>query len=195
MPKARAWRNSGKTAKRTSGAATGPAIGSGTLSESAMPTRERLAMAGGAFEIGGHGPRRMVRMTDAPLEQLRARALLTEAQYQTLWRLGVHHFMGFRSAHLRAVDLNRIAAPGFHSETTGERAARHREIFFVGWKALNAAECFVVLEMVLMERGITTVGAEIGYRSPYRGRQAVLEALRSAAGKITSAWLTMEREN
>lgn len=186
MPKARAWRSSGKTKKRTSGHAT--------LSQGAMPTRERLEKASGAFEIGGDGSRRIVRMLDAPLEQLRARSQITEQQYRVLERLRLHWYLGHHAGSLRAADLNRVMASNRdYGETATEQALRHRELFDAAADSLSKLECAVMTWVILGECSVTEIGALIGYRSPYRGRQAVIEILGDVAGKIMSVWLTMTR--
>lgn len=163
-----------------------------------MPTPQRLShatMQAGStgFEIGGDGSRRIVRMLDAPLEQMRARTQITEPQYQTLARLKLHWFLGYQAGSLRAVDLNRVMQGTGQMETLGEQAIWHRERVEGAFQALQALEREVTAKVVLEEFNLNTVGAWIGYGSPYRGRQAVLDALRYAAVKITSAWLTMDR--
>ena len=188
MPKARAWRSTGKAKKRTHGAAT--------LSQSAMPTRERLAKAATDFEIRGTGRHRVVRMLDAPLEQLWARAQITEQQYQVLGKLRLHWFLGHQAVSLRAADLNRIMAPHRDfGETSSQQALWHREMFDAGYSSLEALKSAVTYMVVLQEIGVNEVGAELGYRSPYRGRQFVIECLCVASAKIMSVWLTMDLDH
>jgi DNA-directed RNA polymerase specialized sigma subunit len=79
------------------------------------------------------------------------------------------------------------------TETLGEQEILHRERIEIAFGALRQLEREVVTMMVLGEQNINEVGAWMGYSSPYRGRQAALELLRTAAGKIMSAWLTMDR--
>lgn len=187
MSKARAWRKTGKTAKRTSG----PRSQSSALSESAMPTQERLAKAGGDFQIGGDGAHRIVRMLDAPLEQARARGQLTETQFHVLAKYRLHWFLGYQSGSLRAVDLDRVMVSG-QQGGGGDQVIWHRDMFETAGRGLLALERMALASVVLSEHNITTVGSFLGYNSPYRGRQAVLDSLRSASVKITSAWLAME---
>ena len=196
MAKARAWRSTGKARKRTHAAAT--------LSQTAMPTRERLAKAAEAgleaglepgltaFEIGGLGPRRVVRMLDAPLEQMRARAQLTEPQYLALTRFRLHWFLAHQAGNLHAIDLNRMVLHGGHGDVA-EQEVWHCEMFGVAWRALGALEREVTASVVFEEFNINGVGASLGYRSPYRGRQAILKCLGNVVQKITSAWLTIDR--
>lgn len=159
-----------------------------------MPTRERLAKAGGDFEIGGDGSRRIVRMLDAPLEQMRAREQLTEQQYQILGKLRLHWFLGHQSGGLHAVDLNRmVLGVRKGGEPAGEVEILHREMFDTAFAALQALERDVTARVVIEEYSTTTAGALIGYRSPYRARQAVIECLRAVAMKIMAAWLAMDR--
>ena len=187
MPKARVWRSTGKAKKRTGGAVKQ----AGTLSSDAMPTKQRLEK--GAFEIGGAGQHRIVRMLDAPLEQARAREQITETQFQVLARYRMHWFMGHHAGSLRGVDLDRIHNHDHHSGTMSEQSIWHREMLDTACDALKPLEREVTAKVVLEEHGITETGAELGYRSPYRGRQAVIECLVSSSQKITSAWLTMDR--
>jgi hypothetical protein len=162
-----------------------------------MPTKERLAKAHqvgpDAIEIGGSGSHRIVRMLDAPLEQMRARQQVTEPHYQTLARLRLHWFLGYQSGSLRAVDLDRMIQQLGKTETLGEQEILHRERVIRAFDALRPLECAVTARVVIEEYDLNTVGGSIGYSSPYRGRQAVLECLRTAASKIMSAWLTMDR--
>jgi hypothetical protein len=156
-----------------------------------MPTRERLEK--GAFEIGGARQHRIVRMLDAPLEQARAREQITETQFQALARYRVHWFMGNHAGSLRSVGLDRVHSYGRYHGETGEQEIWHREMYLTARGVLLATEREVTAKVVLEEHGITETGAELGYRSLYRGRQAVIECLVSSSQKITSAWLTMDR--
>ena len=184
MTKARAWRRTSQPAKRTHGAAT--------LAQSAMPTRERLAKGG--FEVGGDGGRRIVRMLDTPLEQARARAQITDAQYDGLARYRMHWFLGHLAGNLRAIDMDRVIGSDRGGvDGTFEQVLWHRQMFDVARDALPVLERLAVAGVVLDEVGVTEVGAGFGYRSAYRGRQFVLELLCSASQEITSAWLTMDR--
>jgi hypothetical protein len=157
-----------------------------------MPTRERLAKAEGGFDISGIGTRRVVRMLDAPLQQLRARAQINETQYGILDRLRRHWTLGHWIGSLQAVDLNRVRSQRHDGEFTSNELW-HRERFEAGYSALERIERTVVALVALEERSINEAGGVLGYGSPYRGRQAALECLRSGAGKIMSAWLTMDR--
>jgi hypothetical protein len=42
--------------------------------------------------------------------------------------------------------------------------------------------------VVLAELGLNIAGAQLGYNSPYRGRTAALELLKSAADILTKLW-------
>jgi hypothetical protein len=163
-----------------------------------MPTKERLGHAReqaglGGFEIGGTGTHRIVRMLDAPLEQMRAREQLTEPHYQTLARLRWHWFLGYQAGTLRALDLDRISQRSGQMETGSEQEIWHRERADKAFAVLQALEREVTAKVVIAEYSLNVVGAWVGYSSPYHGRQAVLDCLRMAAGKIMSAWLTMDR--
>ena len=157
-----------------------------------MPTRERLAKAVGAFEIGGSGVHRVVRMLDAPLEQMRAREQLTETQYHTLRTFRMHWFLGHHAGNLHAVDLNRIV---FGQEGFGEIAEQiwHSQMYYLAYHKLSTVERDLAVRVVLEECNITEAGAWLGYHSPYRGRQAVLVYLRHTAEEILSAWLHPEQ--
>ena len=183
MPKARVWRSRGEVKKRTAAKAA-------TLSSDAMPTKQRLEK--GAFEIGGVGPHRVVRMLDAPLEQALAREQITETQFQVLARYRMHWFLGHHSGNLRAIDLDRVMVSG-QVDRGGGQGIWHSQMYLVANGSMRNLEREVTTMVAIEECSVTEVGSCLGYRSPYRGREAVLEILRSASKKITSAWLTMDR--
>jgi hypothetical protein len=159
-----------------------------------MPTRERLEKARGAFEIGGDGSRRIVRMLDAPLEQMRTRGQLTENQYQTLVRVRMHWFIGYHGGSLQAIYLGRVTAHNRdYGMASSEQEIWHREMFGVAFGGLLVIERDVVTMVVIQERSLAEAGTALGYHSPYRARQAALECLRGAAAEIMSAWLTMDK--
>lgn len=178
MPRAkRGYRKTPATAVERTDIAARP-----VMAETAMPTTERLRQAGDAFEIGGNARvGRIVRMLDAPLEQLYARRQLLQAQYEALRRQRLHWWLGAMASPLRAADLNRVSAPAWDALGQSERELMHRQAFDAGWALLNLAQRGVVTTVVLTEAGLTDAGAELGYRSLYRGRMAALDMLRASA--------------
>jgi hypothetical protein len=153
-----------------------------SMAATAMPTQERLRQAGDAFEIGGSvRDGHIFRMLDAPLEQLYGRRLLTQGQYEALRRMRLHWFLGAMASSLRAVDLNRVQVSSWDALGQSERELMHRQAFGAGWALLGPLQRGVVMTVVLTEGGLTSAGAELGYRSPFRGRMAAMDLLRGAA--------------
>lgn len=186
MPKARSHRR----AVSINDAAGEPRKQSATLSEDAMPTRERLEHSTGAFEIGGRrGGKRVLRMLDTPLERIFLEHRLSPTQYDALRRLRVHWFLGI-TGRIQAANLDRTQADWSGLERN-ERELMHRQAFDAGWGGLDRPQAVVVNAVVLVEQGLVEAGAELGYRSPYRGRQAALELLQAGGEQLAQTWRQM----
>lgn len=179
MAKAKAHRTPRPVGKRTS---------EPLMAIQAMPTRERLAQAQGAFQIGGDRRTKVFRMLDTPLESLYNSEKLTGIQYDALRSLHLHWYVGLMSGSAKSVDLNRISSPDWARMSIGERELMHRQCFDVGWSCLDVSQKVVVNVVALEESGLQVAGFKLGYASPYRGRIAALELLQSGGDALAKAW-------
>jgi hypothetical protein len=157
------------------------------MADSAMPTQERLQQAKGAFQIGGDRRCKIFRMLDAPLEQIFSQQKISDLQYEALRQLRVHWYLGQLAGMPRSIDMNRVTVD-WNGLGQSERELMHRQAYDIGWRELARLEQIAVNAVVLVENPLAVAGLELGYRSPYRGRVAVLELLRSAAAKLVKAW-------
>jgi len=159
------------------------------MAQTAVPTRERLRQAQGAFEIGGdRRSGRIFRMMDTPLEQLFADGRITNLDYDTLCRLRMHWTLGQLGGAPRAIDYDRINVHVASEQNGSERELFHREMFELGWRNLAMLERGVIGAVVLQETALAIAGTMLGYASPYRARNAALDLIRSGAAALANSY-------
>jgi hypothetical protein len=159
------------------------------MADSAMPTIERLKHAGGHFQIGGDKRTgRIMRMTDSPLEILFAEQKLTDLQYEMLRRLRLHWFFGQLAGNPLSANLDRVGSADWDGLQQNERELMHRKSFNNAWFHLLEIERVVINAVALTETGLTDAGAQLGFKSPYRGRVAALEVLHAGADRLARVW-------
>jgi hypothetical protein len=156
------------------------------------PTPQRYKHAQGAFEIGGDKRsgkgNRIVRMLDSPLEQVWTNNQITDAQYENMRRLRLHWFLGDLAGSPQSMNYNRVGTNDWINLGTSERQLQHKQEFIRAFDVLTTIEKQIVSAVVLIEIPLSVAGVELGYRSPYRARQAALEILRGAADRLARVW-------
>jgi hypothetical protein len=156
------------------------------------PTPERLKRSGGFFEIGGDkrvGHRFIMR--DTPLGRALVRQKISAEEYTGLKKYSLHWLAGGLQGHMGSVDLNRIYAFD-PSAMTGlcksEAQAYHLGEYRLAHDFLGRRPAFVADCVACLELSLDVVGEALGFRSPYRGREAALEILRDAGGRLMVFW-------
>jgi hypothetical protein len=162
------------------------------------PTPERLRHAGatkkfpGFFEIGGDrrtGYRYSMR--DTPLGRALMRQKLSTEEFSGLKKYAIHWFAGGLQGHLNSMDLNRIYAfdpAGMSGLAQSEAQADHRQAYYQAREHLGRRPAFVADCVACFEISLDVVGDALGFRSPYRAREAALEILRDAGGRLVTLW-------
>ena len=177
--------------------------------DTAGPTAERIAQAGGWFDpnknntqffeiIGRAKSSRHFTMLDDALGRALTRRFISAVEYSALKKYALHWLAGGLQGHLGSVDLNRILAfdPG---SMTGlcktERQAEHRALYVAARRDLGYRPAWVADQIACFDAPLRDVAAGLGYRSPYRGREKVRELLSDAGYRLGKFWDDRNRGN
>lgn len=179
--------------------------------DTAGPTAERIAQAGGWFDpkknntqffeiIGRAKSSRHFTMLDDALGRALRRRFISAVEYAALKKYALHWLAGGLQGHLGSVDLNRVLAfdPG---SMTGlcktERQMDHRELYYAARYELGtrSRSAWVADQIACCDTAISRVAEALGYRSPYRGREKVRELLSDAGYRLGKFWDDRARGN
>ena len=149
------------------------------------PTPERRNHAHSGIAVGGErGDAKIFRIL-SPLERLALNGKLERFRCEALHRLWESWREGQLHGNLKSPALDRVAVTANTGFTPiGDLTMAHRRRFQAAWNRLEQVERDVVGLVVLQEATLKAAGAALGFRSPCRGREAVLGLLRSAADRL-----------
>jgi hypothetical protein len=160
--------------------------------DSAGPTAERLAHAGGFFTVAGRArSSRRITLLDDALGRAWMRQKISAPEYSALRKYALHWLAGGLQGHLGSVDLNRILAfdPGSMSGLAKTEAqADHRILYHAARDQLGTRPAMVADHIACFDTSLATVGALLGYRSAYRARTKAAEILSDAGYRLGKFW-------
>lgn len=167
--------------------------------DTAGPTAERIGQAGEFFTVAGRGKsNRHFTMLDDALGRAWVRRFISAAEYSALKKYALHWLAGGLQGHLGSVDLNRILAfdPGAMTGLAKTEAqVDHRHLYYAARVELGRRPAWVADQIACFDNSISRVGAALGYRSPYRGREKVRELLSDAGYRLGKFWDERARSN
>jgi hypothetical protein len=160
--------------------------------DNAGPTAERIKHAGEFFAVAGRSrSSRRITMLDDALGRAWVRRWISAEEYSALKKYALHWLAGGLQGQLGSVDLNRILAfdPG---SMTGlaktEAQANHRQLYWSARGAIGTRPAIVADHVACYDSSIADLGAMLGYRSPWRGRQKAIELLSDAGYRLRKYW-------
>jgi hypothetical protein len=160
--------------------------------DDAGPTAERLSQAGGFYTVAGRSrSSRRITLLDDALGRAWMRRKISAPEYSALKKYALHWLAGGLQGHLGSVDLNRVLAfdPGSMSGLAKTEAqADHRRLYHLARESLGRRPAIVADAVACFDLPLRTVGAMLGYRSPYRGRTRAAEILSDAGYRLGQFW-------
>lgn len=167
--------------------------------DSAGPTAERLAKAGGFFTLAGRARSfRKITMLDDALGRAWMRQKISAPEYSALRKYALHWLAGGLQGHLGSIDLNRILAfdPGQMSGLAKtERQADHRRLYHMAREQLGTRPALVADHVACFDTSLGAVGVLLGYRSAYRARTKAAEILSDAGYRLGKIWDDLARSH
>jgi hypothetical protein len=156
------------------------------------PTAERLSQAGEFCIIAGRSrSSRRITMLDDALGRAWMRRIVSAAEYSALRKYALHWLAGGLQGHLGSVDLNRVWAfdPGAMTGLAKTEAqAEHRRLYHAARDHIGTRPALVADHVACFDTSLATVGALLGYRSPYRARARASEILSDAGYRLGQFW-------
>lgn len=158
------------------------------------PTPERLGrLQAGDLEIGeDKRGGKIYTIRDAPLARMFRDKRLDGIQFTALSRFHSHWWNAGLSGSVRGVDLNRIYAPDPFTSAgmcSTERQYHNRREWRSAYKLLTSTEGILVTNLICSETySLEQCGYALGYRSPYRAREAATKVVRSVADRFAKLW-------
>jgi hypothetical protein len=123
---------------------------------------------------------------------------ISAEEYSALRKYALHWLAGGLQGHLGSVDLNRVLAfdPGAMTGLAKtERQMEHRQLYHAARDSIGLRPALVADHVACFDSPISTVGVLLGYRSPWRGRQKVIEILRDAGYRLGRFWSDLARNH
>lgn len=156
------------------------------------PTPQRLAKADGHFEVGDDQQgRKVIRLTDAPLDRMFRRRAISGAEYSALQRFRHHWYHAGLIPNVGSVDLNRVFASD-PSNSSGmarsEAQAHHRGQWRQACNELGHRQRIVVDNVVCSEQSLEVAGFGLGWLSKPQAIAAASEILRDAGHRLAKLW-------
>ena len=130
-------------------------------------------------------------MLDDALGRAWMRQNIQAQEYSALRRYALHWVAGGLQGPLGSVDLNRIYAFD-PSQMSGlartEAQLHHKQLYHAARQMLGFRPSFVADQVACFGRGLQEVGAMLGFKSPYRGRERATEILSDAGHRLAEFW-------
>lgn len=157
-----------------------------------LPTPERMARAGVDFEVGGdERSGKVLRLTDIPLERMKARGALNDTEYSALQKYRDHWYLGGLLPVVGSIDLNRIFASdplSLSGMAKSESQAHHRQQYRQANEELGMRTVTTVDRVVCHEWTLEAAGYELGWNAKAQAIAAATELLRYAGDKLARLW-------
>jgi hypothetical protein len=167
------------------------------MRDEAGPTNERLRHAGEFCSIAGKSrSTRRITMLDDALGRAWLRRHISAEEYSSLKKYALHWLAGGLQGHVGSVDLNRVFAfdPGSMSGLAkSEAQADHRRLYHAARDRIGTRPALVADYVACFDTPLADVGAILGYRSLYHGRQKAIEILSDAGYRLGQFWHELAR--
>lgn len=154
-------------------------------------TPERMARAGGDFEVGDDPQTRIYVLKDVPIDRMFKRKAITGIEFTALQRFRHHWYHSGLIPAMGSVDLNRVFASD-PSNSSGmprsEAQAHHRSEWRQACRLLEHRERITVDNVVCSEQSLEIAGYGLGYPSKPQAIAAASEILRNAGCRFAKLW-------
>ena len=130
-------------------------------------------------------------MLDDALGRALLRKKIQPDEYSALRRYALHWLAGGLQGHLGSVDLNRIYSfdpQQMSGLANSEAQCDHRQFYYQARESIGTRRAYVADQVACLDVRLAQVGADLGFRTIWRGRAKAAEILSDAGYRLAKFW-------